>query len=83
MDLVALLKKYQAFNPETGEFDEPRTNRDYARLLGVHESSLSRAYDGLQPVNLRMVQGLLQTFPEASDLAAEVLRARRAEPVTS
>lgn len=77
MDLVELLERYQRYNPETGDFDRLRTNREYAEIIGVHESYLSRCYDRKQPVNLRAMRGLASAFPAA---ATEITAALAAAP---
>jgi transcriptional regulator with XRE-family HTH domain len=64
MDRVALLQYYQKYNPATGERDCPRTNRDFARLIGVDESYLSKAYRGLHPVGVKALEGLRRAFPQ-------------------
>jgi hypothetical protein len=34
--LADIIRKYQRYNPETGEFDKPRLLTEYAGLLGVN-----------------------------------------------
>ncbi len=63
MDRVALLRKYQG----------DRTNREYARLLGVHESYLSKCYSGEQPVGMKALDGLARAFPEVREDIVKVL----------
>lgn len=76
MDRVELLKRWQPYNPATGQFDRPRTNREYADLLGIHESYLSKAYAGLHPVGLKALAGLAQAFPAAAGEVGSVLASR-------
>ncbi len=69
MDRLSLLRKYQG----------DRTNREYAKLLGVHESYLSKCYSGEQPVGMKALDGLARAFPEAREDIVKVL-GRPAEP---
>jgi hypothetical protein len=75
---VVLLRRWQAYNPASGQFDMTRTNRDYAELLGIHESSLSKIYAGLAPVGLKPLAGLAHAFPQA---APELARMMTGAPV--
>lgn len=79
MSKVALLIKYQMFDPETGEFNYPRTNRDYADLLGVHESTLSKFYTGKEPVGIKALEGLAHAFPQAWPELGPALATARGE----
>ena len=72
MDRVTLLQQYQSFNPESGEFDTPRTNRDFAKLLGVHESYLSKAYDRQHPIGVKALEGLRRAFPQEAAKITEL-----------
>jgi transcriptional regulator with XRE-family HTH domain len=63
MDRLSLLRKYQDRNFDGSPLPEIRTNRDYAAILGVHESQLSRYYSGEQPVSMKALQGLATAFP--------------------
>lgn len=83
MDMVALLRRYQAYDPATGRFDKARTNREYAALLGVHESYLSRLYNGERPVKLGAVRGFSRAFPHASHELFAALTAPDHEAVTA
>lgn len=74
---VAVLKRWQSYNPATGAFDLARTNREYADVLGVHESSLSKIYAGQTPAGLKPLVGLARAFPEA---APELARAMATVP---
>jgi len=79
MSKVALLIKYQMFNPETGRFDCPRTNREYADLLGIHESTLSKFYKAHEPVGIKALEGLAHAFPQAWPELGPALASARAE----
>jgi hypothetical protein len=72
MDRVALLQRYQSFNPATGEFDLSRTNRDFARLIGVHESYLSKGYDRQHPIGVKALEGLRRAFPQEAATITEL-----------
>jgi hypothetical protein len=75
MEWVSLLQRWQAYDPETGRFDRVRTNREYARLLGIHEASLSKCYAGLAPVGLKPIRGLARLYPAAVPEIGERLSA--------
>jgi hypothetical protein len=53
-DVVELLKSLQG----------DRTNVEFALLLGVHNSYLSKVYAGEIPVGKKLVQGLIRLCPE-------------------
>lgn len=78
MNRLALIKKYQSYNPITGQFDQSRTNRDYANLLGIHESYLSKAYAGLHPIGMKALVGLMRAFPAAVNEMAQAMLAEMA-----
>jgi transcriptional regulator with XRE-family HTH domain len=70
MDAVDLLRKYQALAPDGSPLLKPRTAREFAALLGIHESQLSRYFSGQQQVGFPAMQGLSRAFPRA---AAEIV----------
>ncbi len=72
MNRVDLLKHYQAYDPLSGMLGQPRTNREYAALLGIHESYLSKAYDGLHPVGIKALEGLRRAFPQEASRITEL-----------
>jgi hypothetical protein len=78
MEPVAVLKRWQSFNPASQSFDLTRTNREYAELIGIHESYLSKCYAGIQPVGLKAFAGLARLFPQA---ATEVVEAMAGRPI--
>jgi hypothetical protein len=65
VDTVDLLRRYQAYDPTTGRFDSPRTQRDYAALLGIDKADVTRIYQRQQGVSLRVLRGLARAFPAA------------------
>lgn len=69
MDALALLRKYQELETDGSPLGRVRTNREYAVLLGIHESQLSRCFDGQQGVGPKVLRGLRRAFPSS---AAEV-----------
>lgn len=73
MDRVKLLKRWQTYNPQTGTFDVERTNREYANLLGMHESQLSKVYSGASAVGMKLLVGLARAFPAAATEATSAL----------
>lgn len=79
MGKLALLIKYQRFDPDTGRFDYPRTNREYADMLGVHESTLSKFYALKEPVGLKALEGLAHAFPQAQPELGPALAQARTE----
>lgn len=80
--LTEILRRYQSYNPETGAFDQPRSLRTYAQLLGVNVSTLSILFSGIQgQPSLATMQALAHTFPSAIDEIAAALAAPGAEKV--
>lgn len=75
MDAIGLLRKYQAIDFDGTELTEARTNRDFAALIGVHESNLSRYYDGKQPVGMKALRGLRRAFPQSAREIRSILLA--------
>ena len=72
MDRVELLQRYQAFDPASRTFTMPRTNREFARLLGVHESYLSKGYDRQHPIGVKALEGLRRAFPQEAITITEL-----------
>jgi dipeptidase len=77
VDLADLLRRYQSYDPVTGHFDQARTLRQYASLLGTDAGTLSRCFNGKQPVNLRILRALIRTFPAAGIDVSRALMADR------
>ena len=74
MSFVDVVKKYQACDPATGRFEVVRNNEQYARLLGVHPSHLTRLYRGSQPRSYVVARGIARVFPQAAqELMATLL----------
>lgn len=67
MEARHILLKWQRYNPHTGAFDAERTTRDFAALLGVHESYLGHIYKGRKARARKPLLGLLALFPAAAD----------------
>lgn len=78
MNLVDLVRRYQSFDPDSGQFDRHRTAEQYAALLGVSASVLSRFYTGQRPTGATVLRAFLRRFPQA---AREVAAAIAAEAV--
>lgn len=72
--LTEIIRRYQAYNPETGAFDNPRGVREYARLLNVNHGQLSQILNGLQRPGLTVIRALAITFPDAADEIAAALQ---------
>lgn len=79
-DRIALIRRYQSYNPATRRFDLERTQDEYAALLGLSQSYLSRLYSGERRMAGKAVIALLQRFPEAAEQIAHAV-SREAEPV--
>ena len=71
--LTDILRRYQTYDPETRTFDQPRSLRAYAALIGVNVATLSQLFSGQMAEPSRAtLQALARTFPEA---AAEIAAA--------
>jgi hypothetical protein len=79
MDFRSLVRHYQTYNPDTGEFDTTRMDKEYADMLGIHPSQLSRLLGGHVHMSPALIRAFLRTFPQA---AAEVGPALLAEAET-
>ncbi len=79
--LTSVLRRYQRFDPDTGEFESSRSLRQYAAMLGVNHATLSELFnqDERQPSTM-VLQALARTFPQAAD---EIVAALAAAPVTA
>ncbi len=75
MNPVDLLRKYRELDRDGAPLPEPRTAREFAALLGIHESYLSRCYDGKQPVGMKALRGLRDAFPQATGEVVEAILA--------
>ncbi len=67
--LADIIRKYQRYNPETGEFDKARLLTEYAELLGVNYVYLSQIYNssnGRKP-GMETFAKLMRAFPSAQD----------------
>lgn len=64
--MAEIVRRWQYYNPASGDFDLVRSTRDYARLLGVSESLLSHIYAGRKEPGKKVVLGLLRAFPCAA-----------------
>lgn len=65
--LIALTRKYQSYNPETGAFDVRRHDSAYSRLLGVRPQYIHRIYGGVIAEPWQLVRRLAVTFSPAID----------------
>ncbi len=74
MDIVSVLRRYQTFDPQRGDFGAQRSMRQYAALLGTSAATLSRCYSGDQGVSLDLVQALMRVFPTAELEITQALR---------
>lgn len=75
--LTDILRRYQRYNPETGVFDQERSLRNYALLLGVNVSTLSLLFSGqVAEPSRATLQALARTFPAAVTEIAEALQAQ-------
>lgn len=65
MEAVELLRKYQGRSTDGSLLPEPRTAREFATMIGVHESYLSKCFDGSIPVGMKALRGLRRAFPSS------------------
>jgi transcriptional regulator with XRE-family HTH domain len=65
--LADIIRRYQSFNPDTGEFDKPRLLTEYAELLGVSYVYLSQLYNGTngRKPGMETFAKLMRAFPSA------------------
>ena len=63
--LVEIIRKYQ------GELGQ----REFARLLGIGQTTLSLIYSGQRGVGVEVLQALARTFPESADEIGAALAA--------
>lgn len=77
---VAILAKYQRYNPTTGAFDVERTDAEYARVIGISQPQLSLIYSGARQPGMSVMQRLARTFPAAATEIAEAMSAPVAVP---
>jgi len=74
MTFREIVLRYQNYDPSTGRFDLAREQQEYARMLGVHQSLVSRVRLGHLPFSRRIARGLADAFPAArADLERAVL----------
>jgi len=71
--LIELVRRYQYTDPVTGAFVGVMENQDYARLLGVHPSQLSRFYNGQVERPWAIVRSFLRRYPQAATEVASAL----------
>lgn len=75
--LTSVLRRYQRYDPETGQFNSPRSLRQYAALLGVNHATLSELYSLSEREPSTMVlQALVRLFPAAADDIADAYKAQ-------
>lgn len=63
--LNELVKRYRKYNPETGEFNQQRTIREYARLIGVNSGQLTQILNGIQKPGVTVIERLAAAFPDS------------------
>jgi hypothetical protein len=75
MGLRDLVERYRSFDPATGEFTAERGLREYAAMLGVHPSMLSRFLNkGIRDSRV-VLDAFLRTFPQATQEVGSALLA--------
>ena len=79
--LTSVLRRYQKYDPATGQFDSERSLRQYAAMLGVNHATLSELYnlEDREPSTM-VLQALSRLFPAA---AQEIVDAMMAQPETA
>ncbi len=65
--LNEIVRRYQSFNPVTGDFDRPRGLREYAREIGVSPGQLSRIINDLETPGRSVLERLARTFRPAGE----------------
>ena len=74
MTFREIVLHWQHYDPATGRFDLARQQQEYALLLGVHPSLVSRVALGQLPFSRAIARGLTRAFPAArTDLERAVL----------
>jgi hypothetical protein len=73
--------RYQHYNPTTGRFDLARSKFEYATLLGVDPTTLSRIIHGQQAFSLGLARGLARAFPELEQPMVDLILGREPELV--
>jgi hypothetical protein len=73
-EVIEYVRRYQAYDPDTGEFTARRSITEYAELLGVDQTNLSRFYRAQRRRPWRIVVGLLKAFPETAPEVSRILR---------
>jgi transcriptional regulator with XRE-family HTH domain len=83
--LTTILRRYQDYNPTSGEFDHKRGLREYGRLLGVSHATLSLIYSGQRDPSVEVLRAVAQAFPAAAPEIAAALAApeRESDRVTA
>lgn len=71
--LTTVLKRYQEYDLESGQFGYKRSLREYARLLGVSHATLSVVYSGQREPSIDVLLALAQKFPGAAKEIAAAL----------
>lgn len=80
MTALELLQKYKELATDGTELSEPRTSREYAALLGVDESYLSKCFKEQIPVGIKALRGLRRAFPtSAPEVVALLLSAHEGD----
>lgn len=81
MTALELLRKYKERATDGSLLSEPRTSREYAALLGVDESYLSKCFNGQIPVGIKALRGLRRAFPaSAPEVVAVILNSHDGVP---
>ena len=79
--LAEILRRYQHFNPLTGEFDQSRLMTEYAELLGINYVYLSQMYSGARKPGMETFAKLMRAFPTASaEIGLAIAEALKPEP---
>jgi len=73
--LSELLRRYQAYNPDTGKFDSTRSLRQYARDLGISHPTLVMIYGGDRNPGVEVLRALVQLYPIVRNEIGDALAA--------
>lgn len=72
-DLIALVRRYQWFDPETGAHNARRNDKEYAAYLGVSQPYISGFYAGHYTAPWKIIVAFLSRFPMACPEMCDVL----------
>jgi hypothetical protein len=66
MGFVSLVRRYKRLNTATGAFDMERTDKEFAHMLGLHPTQISRFFAGHVRDSGAVLRAFVRTFPQAA-----------------